>query len=51
MVMSMHWERFAPSDLIVMAVVGVGLTWGTVLFRCLKRAGEHCIGTYQGKGC
>ena len=25
MVMSMHWERFAPGDLIVMAVVGAGL--------------------------
>jgi 3-oxoacyl-[acyl-carrier-protein] synthase-3 len=35
MVMSMHWERFAPGDLIVMAVVGAGLTWGAALFRCL----------------
>ena len=34
-VMSMHWERFAPGDLIVMAVVGSGLTWGSALFRCL----------------
>lgn len=34
-VMSMHWERFAPGDLIVMAVVGAGLTWGAALFRCL----------------
>jgi len=35
MVMSMHWDRFALGDLIVMAVVGAGLTWGAALFRCL----------------
>jgi len=39
MVMSMHWDRFAPGDLIVMAVVGAGLTWGAALFRCLYSAG------------
>jgi 3-oxoacyl-[acyl-carrier-protein] synthase III len=34
-VLSMHWDCFAPGDLIVMAVVGAGLTWGAALFRCL----------------
>ena len=50
MVMSMHWERFAPGDLIVMAVVGAGLTWGAALFRCLKRAGEHLYRNIPGEG-
>ena len=35
MVMAMPWDRFAPGDLIVRAVVGACLTWGAALFRCL----------------
>jgi len=50
MVMSMHWERFAPGDLIVMAVVGVGLTWEAALFRYLKRAGEYLYRNIPGEG-
>jgi 3-oxoacyl-[acyl-carrier-protein] synthase-3 len=32
-VLSMNWERFKPGDIIVLAVVGSGLTWGAALFR------------------
>lgn len=32
-VMSTHWDRFKTGDLICMAVVGSGLTWGSALFR------------------
>jgi hypothetical protein len=48
--MSMHRERFAPGDLIVMAIVGAGLTWGAALFRYLKRAGEHLYRNIPGEG-
>jgi len=34
-VLSQHWDRFQPGDLIVMSVVGAGLTWGSALFRAL----------------
>ncbi len=32
-VLSMHWDTFQTGDLIVMAVVGSGLTWGSALFQ------------------
>ena len=32
-VLSMNWDRFKSGDLIVIAVVGSGLTWGSALFR------------------
>lgn len=32
-VLSMNWDKFKKGDLIVMAVVGSGLTWGAALFR------------------
>jgi 3-oxoacyl-[acyl-carrier-protein] synthase-3 len=32
-VLSMNWDRFVKDDLIVMAVVGSGLTWGATLLR------------------
>lgn len=32
-VLSMNWHRFKKGDIIVMAVVGSGLTWGSALFR------------------
>lgn len=32
-VLSMNWERFQPGDLIAVAVVGSGLTWGGALLR------------------
>jgi 3-oxoacyl-[acyl-carrier-protein] synthase-3 len=32
-VLSMHWDRFKSGDLIVIAVVGSGLTWGSALLQ------------------
>ncbi|MDD9951759.1 MAG: ketoacyl-ACP synthase III [Zetaproteobacteria bacterium] len=32
-VLASHWHRFQPGDLILVAVVGSGLTWGAALFR------------------
>ncbi len=32
-VLSMNWDRFKPGELIVVAVVGSGLTWGAALLR------------------
>lgn len=32
-VLSMNWNRFKPGDLILVSVVGSGLTWGAALFR------------------
>ncbi|MDQ3230905.1 MAG: ketoacyl-ACP synthase III [Pseudobdellovibrionaceae bacterium] len=32
-VLSMHWDRFKPGDLMVLAVVGSGLTWGSALLQ------------------
>ncbi len=32
-VLSMHWDLFKPGDLIVLAVVGSGLTWGSALLQ------------------
>jgi 3-oxoacyl-[acyl-carrier-protein] synthase-3 len=32
-VLSMNWDRFKPGDLIVLTVVGSGLTWGSALFK------------------
>jgi 3-oxoacyl-[acyl-carrier-protein] synthase-3 len=32
-VLSMHWDRFKSGDLIVLAVVGSGLTWGSALLQ------------------
>jgi len=32
-VLSTHWDRFAVGDLIAVAVVGSGLTWGAALLR------------------
>lgn len=32
-VLSMNWELFKPGDLIVLAVVGSGLTWGSALLQ------------------
>ena len=34
-VLSQNWELFKPGDLVVLAVVGAGLTWGSALFRTL----------------
>lgn len=34
-VLSQNWQRFQPGDLIVVSVVGAGLTWGALLFRAL----------------
>jgi 3-oxoacyl-[acyl-carrier-protein] synthase-3 len=34
-VLSMNWNQFRSGDLIVVAVVGSGLTWGAALFRFL----------------
>ncbi len=34
-VLSMNWEKFRPDDLIVVSVVGSGLTWGSALFRAI----------------
>lgn len=34
-VLSTHWDRYESGDLIVVAVVGSGLTWGAALFRAL----------------
>jgi 3-oxoacyl-[acyl-carrier-protein] synthase III len=32
-VLSMNWERYRPGDYIVIAVVGAGLTWGSMLLQ------------------
>lgn len=32
-VLSSHWDKFKSGDIIVVAVVGSGLTWGAALFR------------------
>jgi 3-oxoacyl-[acyl-carrier-protein] synthase-3 len=32
-VLSMHWEKWAPGDVVLVAVVGAGLTWGSFLLR------------------
>ncbi len=32
-VLSMHWDKFRPGEIIAMAVVGSGLTWGSALFQ------------------
>ncbi len=34
-VLSMNWEKFRPGDLLCVAVVGSGLTWGSALMRVL----------------
>lgn len=34
-VLSSHWDRFKSGDIIVVAVVGSGLTWGAALLRKL----------------
>lgn len=34
-VLSSHWDRFKPGDIIVVSVVGAGLTWGAALLRCV----------------
>lgn len=34
-VLSTHWDNFLAGDLIVVAVVGSGLTWGAALLRAL----------------
>ncbi len=34
-VLSEHWGRYKKGDIIVVSVVGSGLTWGAALFRCL----------------
>jgi 3-oxoacyl-[acyl-carrier-protein] synthase-3 len=34
-VLSEHWGRYKRGDVVVVAVVGSGLTWGAALFRCL----------------
>lgn len=34
-VLSMNWDKFKSGDIIVLAVVGSGLTWGSALFRKL----------------
>lgn len=31
-VMSMHWDKIKPGQKIVVAVVGAGLSWGSILF-------------------
>ncbi|MBP6219054.1 MAG: ketoacyl-ACP synthase III [Oligoflexales bacterium] len=33
-VLSSSWEKYRKGDLILVAVVGSGLTWGSALFRC-----------------
>ncbi|MCX6126413.1 MAG: hypothetical protein NTV34_16895, partial [Proteobacteria bacterium] len=32
-VLSQYWDRYLPGDYIVMAVVGAGLTWGSMLLQ------------------
>ena len=32
-VLSMNWDRFKSGDLILISVVGSGLTWGSALLR------------------
>lgn len=34
-VLSMNWSKFQPGDLVAIAVVGSGLTWGAALFQCV----------------
>jgi 3-oxoacyl-[acyl-carrier-protein] synthase-3 len=34
-VLSMNWDKFKSGDLIVVSVVGSGLTWGSALLRCI----------------
>lgn len=34
-VLSTHWDRFQRDDLVVISVVGSGLTWGAALLRAL----------------
>lgn len=34
-VLSQNWNRFRPGELIVVTVVGAGLTWGALLLRAL----------------
>jgi 3-oxoacyl-[acyl-carrier-protein] synthase-3 len=34
-VLSTHWEKYKPGDIIVLSVVGSGLTWGSALFRAV----------------
>lgn len=34
-VLSMNWQKFKPGDIIVVSVVGSGLTWGSALFRAI----------------
>lgn len=34
-VLSTHWDRFKPGDIVVISVVGAGLTWGAALLRCV----------------
>jgi 3-oxoacyl-[acyl-carrier-protein] synthase-3 len=34
-VLSSNWDRFKPGDVIVISVVGAGLTWGAALLRCV----------------
>lgn len=34
-VLSMNWTKFRPGDIVAIAVVGSGLTWGAALFRCV----------------
>ena len=33
-VLSQNWQRFRAGDIIVVTVVGSGLTWGSAIFRC-----------------
>ena len=32
-VLSMNWDRFQAGDIIVVSVVGAGLTWGSALLK------------------
>ena len=34
-VISQNWDQFVPGDLVVVSVVGAGLTWGSALLRAL----------------
>jgi len=34
-VLSQNWSRFKSGDIVVVAVVGSGLSWGAALLRCL----------------
>lgn len=35
--LSQNWDRYRDGDVIVMSVVGSGLTWGSVLFRVYEK--------------